>query len=155
MITSFEDLKRFKPDIDEKINKFYTLDAYKANKTIKGIRVEDYKVDAPSTGNDKDTLNSGTLTTMSLQTSPRFNAYYIYADGTEAKITGTDIAKLNFTYVAGTGDKESFARDFSYDSTNKQIQVNNYSTYKDGVYTLKATYDGKFSANFDIVFERN
>ena len=145
--------------VDEEINKFYTLDENtKANKTIKGIRVEDYKVDAPTSGNDKDSINNGNLITQALTTSPRFKAYYIYADGSEAKITDTnELGKfvISYKYDSTSGDKASFATDFSYNSTSKQIQVNNYSNYKNGVYTLKATYDNKFTTNFDIVFERS
>ncbi len=151
--------------VKEAVNQFYTLDANKANKTIKGIRVEDYKVDT-SPGNDKDTLNGDTLTTMNLQQSPRFKAYYIYADGSEEKITSaTELAKfvISYEYDDTSRDDEHFGHqttaadnDFQYNTETDVITVANYADrYKNGVYTLKATYDSKFSANFDIVFERS
>ena len=144
--------------VKEAVNQFYTLDSDKTNKTVKSVRVEDYKVDTVS-NTDMDSVDgNGTLTTMSLLTSPRFKAYYIYADGSEAPITSTtELAKfvIKYEYDSTSEDNASFATDFSYDETNDQIGVANYSTYKNGVYTLKATYDGKFSANFDIVFERS
>ena len=87
-------------------------------------------------------------------------------DGSEKQITDpTELAKFEITYQYDeeSGDDEHFGNqadesdnDFSYNTTSDVITVRNYTArYKNGVYTLKATYDGKFSANFDIVFEKS
>lgn len=150
--------------VDEEINKFYKLDSSKNNTTVKGIRVDDYHVNTDSSATSHDTLTGETLT-VNVKTSPRFKAYFICVDGSERALTADELAKLNITYTynSESGDKESFGNatspdvnDFSYNETTDVITVANYkdTTYKNGVYTLKATYDSKYSDEFDIVFER-
>lgn len=87
-------------------------------------------------------------------------------DGSERALTADELAKLNITYNYDTesGDKESFGNagennDFLYNTGTSIITVHNYAAnYKNGVYTLKATYvdngENKYSDEFDIVFER-
>ena len=85
------------------------------------------------------------------------------ADGSERALTSEELAKLviSYTYVENSGDDEHFGHqanssdnDFQYDTTNDVITVKNYANrYKNGVYKLKAEYQG-FETTFDIVFEK-
>ena len=158
--------------VDEEINKFYKLGNGEngttagENLTVKGIRVDDYSVDTDDTTTNHDTLDTAADTLTVAVTQPtRFKAYWIMVDGSEKQITDTnELAKLviSYKYDENSGDDEHFGNqsnesdnDFSYNTTSDVITVKNYAArYKNGVYTLKATYDGKYSANFDIVFER-
>ena len=149
--------------VDEEINSFHRFTDASDNtvkKAVKGIRVEDYKVDTNDSTTNHDTLDNGTLT-VDITESPRFKAYFIYADGSEKQITDEELEKFVISYTYVENDNEHFGHqtspavnDFSYDTANDKITVENYTTYKNGVYTLKATYDNKFSDDFDIVFER-
>lgn len=150
--------------VDNEINSFhqYTDTNNDKQKSVKGIRVEDYHVDTDDSTTNHDTLDGDEITVY-IADSPRFKAYFVMADGSERALTSEELAKLviSYTYVENSGDDEHFGHqtapavnDFSYNETNDVIMVANYTTYKNGVYTLKATYDGKFSDDFDIVFER-
>ena len=117
--------------------------------------MEDYKVDT-ETETSPDTLTSGALT-VDITDSPRFKAYFIMTDGSEQRITSTtELTKfvIKYDYDDTSKDLASFETDFSYDTDADKITVDDYNTYQKGVYTLTATYDGKFSVHFDIVFER-
>ena len=85
------------------------------------------------------------------------------------RLEDSELAKLNITYVYDdeSGDNPSFGHadtdngetnDFVYYPDTDYIWLNHYDTYKNGVYTLTATYVedniNKYSTNFDIVFER-
>ena len=170
--------------VDTNVNKFYQLNSTtKANKTIKGIRIADYH-QVGTTGNEYDTNNividntTNPVTTTDKMTVPviYMTIYKIMSDGSEVEMTLAEKQALTTTnfvvsyeYDSTSGDKESFGNttnhesdDFSYNSsldasenhTYPSIIVNNAQNYKNGVYTLKATYNGKFTTNFDIVFKR-
>jgi len=158
--------------VDEKINKFYKLGNGEngttagENLTVKGIRVDNYSVDTDPEKIDRDILDTtNDKLTVDVERPTRFKAYWIMMDGSEKQITNSaELAKFEITYEYDneSGDDKHFGNqadesdnDFSYNTTSDVITVENYTArYKNGVYTLKATYDGKFSANFDIVFER-
>ena len=136
--------------VDEEINKFYTLDSDKNNTTVKGIRIDDYYVA------DSGTVSGDTLT-ISTNDVTKFKAYKIMADGTEQQITGVDLAKLDisYNYESGSKDDEQFDTDFSY--SNPTITVNHASRYHDSVYKLNVSYtDDTFTttAAFNLVFEK-
>ena len=158
--------------VDEEINKFYTLDENtKANKTIKGIRIADYH-QIGTTGDNADTVdvtdNSVTTQTMAVPVG-NLKIYKVYVDGTEELMSTADYAALNstnfnitYTYDSTTGDKREFGgkaadddpailAQFSY--ANNTITVIDASDFENGVYTLNADYKG-FTAKFDLVFSR-
>ena len=139
---------------DTVINRFYKLENGK-NKTIKGIRIDDYHQ------NGTTDTNSGTMTVP----VSKLTIYKIYSDGSEEEMNAAEkaaITDFNVTYIydSASGDAESFGNaaspdnnDFSYNSSTKIIKVNNVSAYQNGVYTLNADYKG-FKAAFDLVFLR-
>lgn len=157
--------------VDEEVNTFYKRGDgtngtdYGRNYTVKGIRVEDYHVDI-TTQTNPDTIDGSDTLTVNVGVPARFKAYFICVDGSERALTADELAKLNITYNYDTesGDKESFGNagennDFLYNTGTSIITVHNYAAnYKNGVYTLKATYvdngENKHSDEFDIVFER-
>ena len=155
--------------VDEEINSFHrctdTNDNNTVKKSVKGIRIEDYHVDTDTNTDKHDTVDNDVLT-VHVAEPDRFKAYFICADGSERQLTASELAKLNITYTydAESGDKVSFGNngdnnDFSYDTATDVITVDNYAAnYIQGVYTLTATYvednTDKYSADFDIVFER-
>ena len=124
--------------VDTAVNKFYTLDNSKQNNTIKGIRV-------------KDITNVDTDANVTIdQSSDKLKLYFIYVDGTEREVTETsEKQKLRFTYE---GNDTTFPTKFS--TTVSGFTITSHTDFKDNIYTLKATYDNKFSTNFDLVFER-
>ena len=165
--------------VDEKINNFYTLDDNtKANKTIKGIRIADYR-QVGKTGDDADTVDvmdnsvDPPVTTQTIAVPvENLKIYKVYVDGTEELMSTADYAALNstnfnitYTYDSTTGDKREFGgkaaegtdptipAQFSYSKTDKQITVTKASDFENGVYTLNAEYKG-FTAKFDLVFSR-
>ena len=123
---------------DTAVNKFYTLDNSNQNTTVKGIRV-------------KDITNVDTDAAVTIdQSNADLKLYFIYVDGTEREITDTaEKAKLSFTYE---GSDTTFTTKFT--TTESSFTITADSGFKDKIYTLKATYDGRFSTNFDLVFER-
>ena len=124
--------------VDEQINKFYKLENG-ANKTIKGIRIEDYHTGA-----------SGTLNL----TGSNLTVYAIYADGTESQITdAAELGKITFSYTAAEGDTSAFA--CTSTDNGKTLNVTDVATYNNKVYTITATYDSKFITTFDLVFARS
>ena len=143
--------------VDENINKFYTLDGSKKNTTVKGIRIADYKQNdiSDTDANDVMTVNVSSL-----------DIYKIMSDGSEAAMTQAEkdaLTNFNITYTYVEGDKQEFGgatlpaaipAQFSYNSTTKQITVNDASTFAKGVYTLDASYNG-WNAKFDIIFARS
>ena len=149
--------------VDEKINKFYTLGSTtKANKTLKGIRVEDYH--QTGSGNPSESFSPDTTSSSLVASIPsRFKAYFIYADGSEIPMDAANKKKLTISYdpndnkIDGTGTE--FA-DFSYtaatENDDNKITVANAASYTSKVYTLKASYtDGgkTFNTKFDLVFK--
>ena len=92
--------------------------------------------------------------------------YKIMSDGSEAAMTQAEkdaLTNFNITYTYVEGDKQEFGgatlpaaipAQFSYNSTTKQITVNDASTFAKGVYTLDASYNG-WNAKFDIIFARS
>ena len=158
--------------VDEEINSFHrctdTNDNNTVKKSVKGIRIEDYHVDTDANTDKHDTVDNDILT-VRVAEPDRFKAYFICADGSERQLTSSELAKLNITYVYDdeSGDNPSFGHadtdngetnDFVYYPDTDYIWLNHYDTYKNGVYTLTATYVedniNKYSTNFDIVFER-
>ena len=166
--------------VDEEINKFYTLDENtKANKTIKGIRIADYH-QVGTEGDDADTVevedtSTEPATTTTTITVPVENLkiYKVYVDGTEELMSADDYEALSstnfnitYTYDSESGDKIEFGgkaasgddpaipAQFSYSKTDKQITVTDTSDFENSVYTLNADYKG-FKATFDIVFLRS
>ena len=124
--------------VDTAVNKFYTLDNSNQNTTVKGIRV-------------KDITNVDTDAAVTIdQSNADLKLYFIYVDGTEREITDrAEKAKLSFTYE---GSDTTFTTKFT--TTESSFTITADSGFKDKIYTLKATYDGRFSTNFDLVFER-
>ena len=145
--------------VETKINSFhrYTDENDNRQNTVKGIRVElRGKVQIPASGNSEISVNTVNDEAFAWYKSDscRFNAYFINADGSERAMTEDEKAKLVISYTA-SGDDDKFAKSdtgFSFDDDNKKIIIKNPSDYAKHVYTLKATYDGKFTSNFDIVF---
>lgn len=124
--------------VDEQINKFYKLENG-ANKTIKGIRIEDKKL--------TETSGSKSITGSDL------TVYAVYADGTEGELNSTEKAKITFSYTAAEGDTSTFT--YTRTNENKTLNVNDVTDYKNKVYTITATYDSKFTTTFDLVFARS
>ena len=137
--------------VDEEINKFYTLDSSKQNTTIKGIRIVDYKQKGTGVGGDTD--NDGKMEVA----VDNLTIYKIMSDGTEIPMTSTEKADISITYTYAADDDKKFGGDsensvaaqFSY--ANQTITVTGASTFAKGVYTLNANYKG-FTTSFDIVF---
>lgn len=150
--------------VDEEINKFYTLNINKQNTTIKGIRIADYQQKGNVTNGDTDASDVMTVKVADLE------IYKIMSDGSEvamSKAEKNELTGTNFTvsYTAQEGDFADFAvaaKGFSYDNSDEaeehpetypQIVINKAFDYQKGVYTLKADYNG-FKTSFDIVFLR-
>ena len=129
--------------VDTTVNKFYQLNDSNQNTTVKGIRVKDItNVDT----DDNVTIN---------QDSPNLKLYFIYVDGTEREITDTtEKAKLRFTYEGSNTTFNNPSTGFSPSTTESSFTIYSNNAFKDNIYTLKATYDDRFSTNFDLVFER-
>ena len=114
----------------------------------KGISVE-YNNAVPVTGNES-TISKTEL-----------DVYKIMGNGTEVKLDPNnteDAAIMNsitYTYVEKTKDDPRFGKntshDFSDDTNNNQLKIANPSRYIDGVYTLRANYQG-LTCDFDIHF---
>ena len=161
---------------DTAVNKFYTLDDItKENKTVKGIRIEDYHQKIG------DTDENGIMTVKATD----LTIYKIMLDGSEVKMTNDEKASLtgtnfivSYTYDSASGDAESFGNqqntndnDFSYDNSAEvegepekypRIVIKNAQKYANGVYTLTAVYKKQsaettinFTTIFDIVFSRS
>ena len=125
--------------VDEQINKFYKLENG-ANKTIKGIRIEDKKL--------TETSGSKSITGSALK------VYAIYVDGTELQITdATELGKITFSYTAAEGDTSTFT--YTLTDSDKTLNVTDVATYNNKVYTITATYNSKFTTKFDLVFARS
>ena len=125
--------------VDEEINKFYTLDINKKNTTVKGIRIADYHqvgtTPIGSTAADTvevtdDTTNPATTTQTMTVPVGNLKIFKIMSDGSEVAMTDSEKAALtgtnfivSYTYDSESGDKESFGHaspatnDFSYDDT--------------------------------------
>ena len=162
---------------DTAVNKFYTLDGTtKENKTVKGIRIEDYHQKSG------DTDENGVMTVKAAD----LGIYKIMSDGSEVKMTDDEKAALtgtnfivSYAYDSESNDAESFGNqenindnDFSYDNSAEvegepekypSIVIKNAQRYANGVYTLTAVYQKQtaettavhFTAIFDIVFSRS
>ena len=148
--------------VDEEINKFYTLDNSHKNTTVKGIRIADYKQKGNVTNGDTNASDVMTVNVADL------TIYKIMSDGSEVEMTDDEksaiaSADISITYTYAEKDDKHFGGDseaetpipaqFSYDDTNKRITVTGAETFVKGVYTLKANYKG-FTDEFDIVFLR-
>ena len=125
--------------VDEEINKFYTLDINKKNTTVKGIRIADYhQVGTTTIGSTAadtvevtdDTTNPATTTQTMTVPVGNLKIFKIMSDGSEVAMTDSEKAALtgtnfivSYTYDSESGDKESFGHaspatnDFSYDDT--------------------------------------
>ena len=156
---------------DTKINKFYTIDdTTKKNKTVKGIRIEDYH------RKNGDTDENGIMNVKATD----LTICKIMSDGSEIKMTDTEKASLtgtnfivSYKYDSTSGDAESFGHqenandnDFSYNNSAEDedepgkypsIVIKNAQRYTNGVYTLTAIYTEQtinFTTTFDIVFSQ-
>ena len=156
---------------DTKINKFYTIDdTTKKNKTVKGIRIEDYH------RKNGDTDENGIMNVKATD----LTICKIMSDGSEIKMTDTEKASLtgtnfivSYKYDSTSGDAESFGHqenandnDFSYNNSAEDedepgkypsIVIKNVQRYTNGVYTLTAIYTEQtinFTTTFDIVFSQ-
>ena len=150
--------------VDTKVNKFYTLDSTtKENRTIKGIRVEDYRQagsGTPSAIFIPDTFASNDSTYMEVANS-RLKAYFIYADGSEAEITDKD--NLSISYVSNDNKVNDTGMDFDdflYDTENHKMKVEKANDHASERYTLTATYTftgtdppPDLITKFDLVFK--
>lgn len=127
--------------VDTNVNKFYKLENGE-NKTVKGIRIKDI-----------NNINTSSDTTINVTSDSNFKLYFIYVDGTESEISDTtEKAKLNITYTGSDTTFGNSTTGFSF--SNNTITIKENEEFKDKVYTLNATYDGKFTTTFDLVFER-
>ena len=134
--------------VDTKVNKFYQLNTDKENITLKGIRVENYFVSVA------DHLNNAADATINVSGNGAFQAYLIYADGSEETMVN-EKTNLTISYDSTDDTTDTFKNDFEYNSDN-QITVKDYKNYKDSVYTLKASYTDSgntFTTTFDLIFE--
>ena len=171
--------------VDEEINKFYTLDINKKNTTVKGIRIADYHqvgtTPIGSTAADTvevtdDTTNPATTTQTMTVPVGNLKIFKIMSDGSEVAMTSAEKAALTnfnitYTYDSNSGDKREFGgkaaegadpavpAQFSYNTSDKQIVVTDAADFQNGVYTLKAKYktdaNTEFTTTFDLVFLRS
>ena len=149
--------------VDEEINSFHRYtdtDDNTVKKSVKGIRIADYK--QKGTGDNGDTNDSGVMTVNVAD----LTIYKIMSDGSEVAMTpaeksAIDADDISVTYTYAENDDKKFGGDstatpavpaqFSY--ANKTITVTDAGTFLKGVYTLEANYKG-FKSKFDIVFLR-
>ena len=144
--------------VDEKINQFhrYTDDDDNRQKTVKGIRVEDYH-QVGTTAESPDTDDTTNVLTVPLK---NLVVYKVLVDGTEQPMTDDEKAHLTVTYtpkendLAGFNDETTGFQFGNSASNNPAIIVSYASNYNQGVYTLTANDDG-YQAAFDIVFVRD
>ena len=126
--------------VDEEINKFYTLDINKKNTTVKGIRIADYhQVGTTTIGSTAadtvevtdDTTNPATTTQTMTVPVGNLKIFKIMSDGSEVAMTDSEKAALtgtnfivSYKYDSTSGDAESFGHqenandnDFSYNNS--------------------------------------
>ena len=138
---------------DDEVNKFYTLDNNKNNKTIKGIRIADYH----STASSEPLTLAGTTVGSEVGAVP-LTVYAVYADGTEERLTAPEkLEKITFSaYTPAEGEDPQFTPTLLFDGKN--LKVNDVATYKNNVYTITATYtpeaNKEYKTTFDLVFKR-
>ena len=107
---------------------------------IKGIRVQ-YS-DPVSTDAEKAEIPKSEL-----------EAYIIKADGSEITMTPQQKNSLSISWVQKAADDTRFGDKFSDISNQNLLEIKNPGLFSDGVYTLRAEYNG-FNCEFEINFEQ-
>ena len=76
--------------------------------------------------------------------------YFVSADGKKHDLTAEQKQLLEIEYIRQEKDDEQFEDNFTDDTGNKKIIIDNPELFADGVYRMKATY-GNISGTFDII----